>query len=85
MLRFDDDDDQPDPEAALFTLNLQRACDLLLEALLKDERQPANVDPDRDRYPRLFPTPFHLSAFPSPARMCADRGPPPEGADLRRR
>jgi hypothetical protein len=79
------DDDEPDPEAPLFTLNLQRACDLLLDALMQGERQPANVDPDRDRFPRLSPTPYHANLLPSPAALCAARAAPPEADDGRRR
>jgi hypothetical protein len=76
MPRFDDDDDQPDPEAAVFTLNLQRACEALLADLMRFEHVPAQAA-DRDKGPRLYPSPVR-AVFSSPAQMCVDFGRPSE-------
>jgi hypothetical protein len=76
---FDDDDEQ-----AVFTLNLHRACETLLADFTQGERWPSNVDPDRDRYPRLFLAPVRANMWGSPAALCADLAAPGE-ADGRRR
>jgi hypothetical protein len=82
MLRLDDDDDDADLAAAL----LQQACDGLLKALKQHELYPDTIDDqDRDRYPRLSPTPYHANLLPSPGALCAARAAPPEADDGRGR
>jgi hypothetical protein len=79
-----DDDDDSDP--TLYRMHLERACSAMLSDLAAFERLPANMlDPNVDRYPRLFPTPFHANAWGSPAAMCAELAAPLEQQDGRRR